>query len=542
MIQIDNLGTPGIVTDVPPHELPINAWSSGNNVRFRDNVVERSLSETEVYSDPTIAPYWMLPYADGTNLAWFYANASKIYRVIGATHLDVTRVANDYSAGSYPHWNGGVIGGIPIMNNTAFADPPQQWDSSTTKFVDLGNWPINATPTSIAPDWQAKVIRPFKQFLIALDMNEDEGSGATRYPTRVRWSSPADPGTVPLHWLPASTNLAGSVPLSEETDFLVDAQALRDVMVIYKENATYLMQHTGGVFVFGFRRAFSEFGLLARRCVKSFYGKHFVVSQGDVIVHDGQNADSIIRNKLRRNLFSTIDSDNYENTFVVAYPDRAEMWICIPTSGSTFCNRAYIWHWKDNSWTIRDLPDVAHIGLGIISSSDAPIIDNMTATIDSYTTPFDERNYNPSVLQLLMGAAGLTTPKFYQADVGYAWDTDEGKYLSYGVSYVERTGLALVESSNGGVTVDTQSVKFCRRIYPKIDADPGVKVTVRVGSQEYIDGPVTWQTTVEFDPDTDRHIDCRCQGVAMAVQFKSSSGGGWRLSSYGMDVQRVGTI
>jgi len=525
MIQIDNLGTPGIVTDIPPHELPVNAWSAGNNVRFRDNVVERTKGEEEVYSTPTVDPYWAMPYADGTNLAWFYANASKIYRVIGATHLDVTRVANDYTAGSYPHWNGGVLGGIPIMNNTAFTDPPQAFDSATTKFIDLPNWPVG---------WEARVIRPFKQFLVALDMNES----SVRYPTRVRWSTPADPGTCPSAWTPLATNLAGSAPLSEETDFLVDAQALRDVMIVYKENSTYAMQFVGGIQVFGFRRIFSEFGMLTRRCAKSFFGKHFVVAQGDVIVHDGQNADSVIRNKLRRNLFDSIDADNYENAFVVAYPDRAEMWICIPTTGNSFCDRAYIWHWKDNSWTVRDIPSVAHIGLGIVTTSGALPIDDLTDIIDSYTDTYDKRQYNPSVLQLLMArpASGSLTRKFFKADSTIQFDDNDF------ISYVERTGLALVESSNGGVTVDTQSVKFCRRIYPKIDADPGVKVIVRVGSQEYIDGPVTWQTTEEFDPDTDRHIDCRCQGVAMAVQFKSSSGGGWRLSSYGMDVERVGTI
>jgi len=507
-------------------------------VRFRDNVVERTKGEQVVYDPPSVDPYWLMPYADGSSAYWFYANASKIYRMTGSTHLEVTRAANDYTAGSYPHWNGGILGGVPIMNNIAFSDPPQGWDSATTKFVDLGNWPINASPTSNAPDWQCRVIRPFKQFLIALDMNEDWGSGPQRYPTRVRWSTPADPGTVPLHWLPAATNLAGSVPLSEGTDFLVDLQPMRDVAVIYKENSTYLMQFIGGVQVFGFRKIFTEFGMLTRRCAKSFYGKQFVVAQGDIVVHDGQNAQSVIRNKLRRNLFGAIDSDNYENAFVVMYPDRHEMWVCIPTSGNSFCDRAYIWHWTDDTWTIRDLPLVAHIGLGIISNDPSLIIDDQTEIIDSYTDPFDKRLYNPSVLELLQArpASGSLSREFFQTDTTNQFDGNDF------TSYVERTGLALVPGANGGVAVDTQSVKFCRRIYPKIDADPGVTITVRVGSQQYIDGPVTWQTTEEFDPATDRHIDCRCQGVAMAVQFKSSSGGGWRLSSYGMDVQRVGTI
>lgn len=522
MIQIDNVGTVGIVTDRPPHELPLNAWSGGNNVRFRDDAVERSEGETSVYSALTIDPYWMMPYADGVNIAWFYANATKIHRIIGATDLDVTRASGDYSGGTYPRWNGGVLGGVPIMNNDALADVPQSWDSATSKFVDLTNWPST---------WKAKVIRPFKQFLVAMDMSES----GTRYPTRVRWSSPADPGTVPVSWVPAATNLAGSVPLSEETDFLVDALTLRDVLMVYKGSSTYIMQFSGGNAVFTFRKAFPDFGLLAQRCVKNFYGKHFLVSQGDAIIHDGQTPQSVMRSKNRRSLFALIDADNYENSFVVNYPERTEMWVCFPSTGSTYCDMAYVWNWTSNTWAFRELPDVAHIGLGIIEVSSGAVINAYTATMDSYNDPFDQRTYNPSVFRLLMGKpAGSGSRAFYQADVGYQFDTSDY------ASYVERSGLAFVSGVNGTPTVDTQSLKFCQRVYPKIDADPGVTVTVRVGYQTVIDGPVTWQTTAEFDPSSDKWVDCRCLGVATAVQFRSSSGGRWRLSSYGLDVKSVG--
>ena len=534
IIQIDNLGTPGIVTDTLPHELPVNAWSSGDNVRFRNNAVESTPGYDSVYGTLSIAPYWLMPWDDGSNYHWFYANAADIYSVTGTTHTSRSKSVGAYSAGAYPQWNGGVLGGVPVMNNTAFVDAPQSWDGST-KFQDLPNWPFNATPTPSSPKWHARVIRTFKNFLIALDMNENDGTTVTHFPTRVRWSNPADPGTVPGAWIPAATNLAGSVPLSATTDVLMDCLPLRDVNVVYKADTVHLMQFVGGTAVFAFRQAFGEFGLLSRRGVKSFFGKHLVLSKGDVIVHNGQSAQSVIDRKLRSNLFNSLAEDNAANSFVVANPDRKEMWVCIPESGSgtATCTKAYIWHWDDNTWTVVDLPSVAHIGLGFIDRSGASnLIDDQNVIIDTVHTLIDGRVNNPAVLKLLMAQPG--GPALFNAD-----STNQFNGSNF-TAYVERTGLAIRASANGGTTTDTSSRKFVRRVYLKMDADPGVTVQVRVGAQQYIDGPVTWTVAQDFDPSTQRYVDVRVQGVAVAIRVESTVNGQWQLSSYGLDLDVVG--
>jgi hypothetical protein len=45
-----NLGDIGIVSDLDPHLIPVNAWSEGKNVRFKDNAVEKFSGHTSVFT------------------------------------------------------------------------------------------------------------------------------------------------------------------------------------------------------------------------------------------------------------------------------------------------------------------------------------------------------------------------------------------------------------------------------------------------------------------------------------------------------------
>lgn len=533
VIQLDNLGNGGIITDVPPYELPLNAFSAGSNVRLRDDGVQRTLGYKAVLGTPGAAPYYLMPWQTDSIYYWLYATAAKIYRFTtdASSAIDVTRTAGDYTGGSYPRWNGGMLGGVPIMNhsNMFAGDYPQSWDGSSD-FQDLPNWP------SSSPDWLCKVIRPFRNFLVALYMKE----GTVVYPHRLRWSQPADPGTVPTAWEPAASNLAGSKTFSDSRGLLVDCLPMRDMNVVYKEDAVHLMQYVGGNFVFNFRQAFSEFGLLTQRAVKSFFGKHLVLSRGDIVLHDGQTAQSIVDKVNRREIFNSISEENYENSFLVAYPDRSEIWCCIPVNGSGVptATVAYIWNWRENKWTRRDLPGVAHIALGVIDESGLgttfnDLVDGAGGgTFDEWIGVFDQRVYNPSVLRLL-GADTVNT-RFLKFD-----DTNQQAAADFD-SYVERTDLALGGlSSNGQATVDPHSIKFVRRIYPKITADPGASITIKIGGQDRPGGMVDW-TSYTFDPNSETYISCAKQGKLLAYYVGNSSAHQWKLHSIGFDLDVIG--
>ena len=51
--------------------------------------------------------------------------------------------------------------------------------------------------------------------------------------------------------------------------------------------------------------------------------------------------------------------------FVAADYGRNEMLACYPAGESTIPNKALIWNWKDNTFSLRSIPDLYHINSGI---------------------------------------------------------------------------------------------------------------------------------------------------------------------------------
>ena len=229
IIPITAPGEFGVVKDKPAHSLPVSAWSDAVNVRFNDGYAEKSLGYSSQLGTPSIAPYFLLPFQSTSLFYWIYAGLTSAYITEGTSHTDITRSSGAYNATANESWTGGTLAGIPILCN-GFDAPQMLFPASPSNALsELSNWPA---------DTNAKVIKPFKNFLIALNMVE----GGADYPYVVRWSTPADPGTVPTSWdYTDTTNDAGRVPLSEGGGGLVDGGALRDAFIIYREFSTYSM-------------------------------------------------------------------------------------------------------------------------------------------------------------------------------------------------------------------------------------------------------------------------------------------------------------
>ena len=114
-IPLNELGKYGVIADQAKQLIPPEAFNSVQNVRFREAAVERMLGESTVLGTPTIGPHFLLPWEFVGELYWLYMNGTYIYRTDGTTHTNVTRYTatpgdDNYTAGSTPLWNGGVLG------------------------------------------------------------------------------------------------------------------------------------------------------------------------------------------------------------------------------------------------------------------------------------------------------------------------------------------------------------------------------------------------------------------------------------------------
>lgn len=509
----------GTVKDVAPHQLPSSVWSDSQNVRFIDGHVEKIKGHSTVFGTPSGAPYWLQPLGTTSAYFWLYPSLTAVFATDGTTHADISN--GSYNADETYLWNGAVFAGIPILNNGS--ERPQMWPQPTlaTNLQDLSNWPSAA---------RARVMRAFKNFLLALHVNED---GAEFNPRLMWWSNPSTtPGEVPNSWDYADpTTRAGRTEFAETGDWLIDCLPMRDLNVIYKENSVYGQQYVGGNQVFNFYRIFEMFGALSRRCMKSFYGRHLVLADGDIVLHDGQQAQSIADKKLRRWLFSQIDSDNYVRSFVAPnYADK-EMWICVPFDGADYPDIALVWNWVDNRFSIRELPGVAHIGFGIIDpSATSTTFDTAVGTFDDQQRIFDEQQYNPTLKRMLGAVPGDTQLLFM--DDGYQRDDENYR------AYVERVALPLGRSTQQGLQQDPNIRKTVDSIVPELEGSGDVDFYV--GTQEYLTSPITWNGPFTFTIGEDYKIDCRVEGRIISLRVESNNDGFWRLNSFQIDRQGEG--
>lgn len=359
LVHIHNFGSVGLVTDIPSGELPLQGFTAAKNVRFSEGSLKRVVGMGPVYGRPVFAPVWLMPVlAPDLTFFWLSAGLTGVEAILDFTHFDITRESGGYSAvEGGPRWSGGSLGGIPVINNGV--DIPQMWVpvSSAQKLQDLSNWPLATT---------AKVLRPFGNFLVALDVTKE----GVRFPWMVKWSSAAAPGTVPETWDPSEpTREAGEFQIGEEGGELLDCLPLRGMNVIYQESGAHLMVTTGGVQVFGFKQVLDS-GILGPDCAVRVFGgsKHFLVTRDDIGLFDGQSFESIATQKIRRDFFRVLDPTNFRRSFVVLNKGKEEVLVCIPQAGDFYPTAAYVWNVVSGTWSFREFPSTPFGAAGALDS------------------------------------------------------------------------------------------------------------------------------------------------------------------------------
>src|SRR5688500_2043257 len=126
LIPVSGAGQHGLITDLPPDELPLNAWTDARNVRFRRGAVEKILGHTEVFPGALLPAEFLLQSALSGTAYWLYASDEGAAATDGATHAIITRISGPYTASPSIGWTGTTIEDIPVINNGF--DVPQVWD------------------------------------------------------------------------------------------------------------------------------------------------------------------------------------------------------------------------------------------------------------------------------------------------------------------------------------------------------------------------------------------------------------------------------
>lgn len=527
IIPIRELDKYGIVRDIPDHELPVNAFSDGDNVRFGSGAAAKMRGHELLYDPPSVAPYFLLPINDPISgkRFWIYAGLTAIYVNDATGHTDISRaVGGAYNASADNDWSGGYYNGFAILNNPG--DDPQEWGLDTgTPCADLTNWPASTS---------CGIMRPFKNFLVAGYITKS----GTEHPTLVKWSHEATSGSVPSSWDETDATVsAGEKTLGDTPGQITDMLPLGDINVIYKRDAVVLMQHIGGIFIFSFLTVSREFGLYSRNSVVSLPRPHIQVAFGidDIIVHsNGRDIRSIADRRLRSWVLNNIEDDEVAKSFVFHNVAEHEVWVCFVPVGETAPKLALTWNWEENSWGTRELNSVSHGASGILDPARAArtyTTYGAGLTYDSAGEDYHTEPITPLRRRSVL-ASGVNT-ELYELDQTFQFD---------GVNYtsrLERTGLAFVADRFGRLSHDPDSVKLAQEVWLHIKGTGTVDVSV--GAQMVPNGAITWDGPFTFTIGSDRKVNPWISGRLLAVKIESTDANWWELQGLDIVQEIVGT-
>ena len=487
----------GVVTDLSPYELPNEVWTSADNADFDRKRSSTCRGWEEVYPTLSNQAVFALPWTDFNMPYWFVATATSIFRMQYDKLNNVTRETEegtDIPYNGQDGWNGANFNGAVVFNNGY--DAPQYYNTSSARFSDLTAWP---------EFYSCAIVRPFKNYLVALDITKDTGQ---RFPVMVKWSDPADAGGVPLSWDETSAETqAGEALLPDTSGRAIDGLALNDNFFIYKADSVWAMTFIGGTLVFQFRRVFADDGIMGQDCAVEVEGKHYVVGTNDIYMHDGTRKQSIVDGVTRHAIYSDIHPDFTHRVKAVSHPPTSELWVYYPdlTSTAGECNQAWVFNWEQGVWGKRDIPECRYIHLGAVDTRPSEHWDDANFSWNGESSLiWGQEEFGPSNVDLV-AVTDQTLVHINQPDT---YDHDGEPYTTV----FERHGI------NFG---DDENVKYIHSITPHCIGTGTIQV--QVGGEFVPEEGVYWEDPVPFELDVDKECHFRHSSRYLAVKFYASS-------------------
>ena len=447
-------------------------------------------------------------------------------------------VQKDYDAfDDYP-WYHAIISNCAVA--TTHYETPQVKEFDSEYFTDLPGWgeqtvvDADGNPSVKKYNWKCERVRAFNNRLFALNMRESNASGVTtHYPLRLRWSNFAEENKAPELWddyaydravtsdLAANivgqtealeNGYAGYIDLADSNGSLLDVLPLKDYLFVYTEFETYIGSPTNNTYQpLMFKKLFNDSGILAPECVVEVEGGHFVVTQNDVILHNGASKKSIASNRVKNMLINEICLVNPIATRVHLHQDKKEVWVLYVGPGepkeSFACTKAAVWNYEFDTWSFRTIPYSYCIGL-----VDPPVLERGPIWADFQEITWDD----PSIDKLVwrkdatnfrqrVTIIGSFLKGFYQVDIGaldYIYDRTNDVVIEKPLEMrLERTGIDFDNITN------EWNQKHINRFRPQVTGTG--TYTFEAGGSQFSNEYGHNHSTKEYRVGVDRHVAVR---------------------------------
>lgn len=526
---VRGVGTAGLIRDVKPQLIPSQFWTDGRNIRFENQKVKNmggvlaARTKTGVLSSGLVV--------SPTQSFLLYTTGGKAYAWDGSTEADITRtVGGDYSETADALFDISSFNGFGLLHNGV--DIPQLWDPSliSNPLVPLTNWNTN---------WVAKVLKPFKSFLIALNMVES----GNEYPHKMRWSHPAEAGAVPSSWDETDpTKEAGEFSFADtDRGSLVNGLEMGNEFYVYKEGSIWVLRYVGGSQILSRDPVADYVGLRVKRSLvnmpftKSGGPAQFFAADDNFYMMNGFKVFSVFENVYRNEILKLADPDNYASrSFALINYRHQELWFCIPEVGEDYATLAFCFNFQNETYSIRELSGASTItsrfGRTFSSGSaqqDLPFSDN---TKFSDNTGFLNIEVLPTV-PVILETSPANNQMFY-LDTG---DLDYDGVSDY-PAWVMRQSLPTIknDSRNPEATiVDYNSRSLVTSIIPKLYDG---SLLLDIGVQETENSAISWLGDIVLDTSTFKQ-DLSSPISGRFLSFKFSRLGSQVLELGGFDYE-----
>jgi hypothetical protein len=269
-------------------------------------------------------------------------------------------------------------------------DPLLKWDG-TGVFRQVGTSPQ-----------YAKIVAKYKERLFGISyVNE---------PLQISWTVP---GTLD-DW---SGIGSGSGLLSGGTDKILNAKLLGQVLMIYKEDESYMCSYIGGTQYFRFDQAVVGNGIVAAKSLVEFQSRHAYLGNDNIYLYEGGRVVAPIGDAVQHEMFSQLAPSQIGRSFSFVRGDENEAWFVVPSLDSDGPSVAWVYNYSLQRWFRHDISitaaglwkaptDVSYgkasgtyaeqalrFGDSIYKTS-APLV--VLGTIDGKVLQLDQGSYNDS--------------------------------------------------------------------------------------------------------------------------------------------------
>jgi hypothetical protein len=273
--------------------------------------------------------------------------------------------------------------------------------------------------------------------------------------------------------------------------------------------------------------------MLVQDCAVEVNKKHFVVTPNDIIVHDTFNWQSIIDGRDRDYIFSQLDSSQVKNCYVVKNSKFSEVWFCFPSKGATYPDTAFVWSYKDNSTTFRDIPLATSAVEYVVDPSavDDTWAGGASGTFDSFTVPWKADFTDITNSQVIM--CSPSDSKLFEMD---QTNMENGVIME---AYAERVGYSVIPTNDGQTQLQRPDLKkMVTAVFPRLRATG--PVDIYLGAQDKLGDPIRWVGPFSYDATKHKKAPLLVAGYYLGFRIYSKSDVYWELDGYGFDMTVVG--